>query len=160
MTIADFQFTPGSSTVHVGDTVTWTNIGPSSHTATARNGSFDTSVLKQGASASHTFTQPGTFAFYCKIHPFMHGTIVVLPAAASSSTPTTSPKAARSNPTAPAPTATTISPKRPRVGAPARTPAATSDQTLPMTGLNVATALCCGSLLLGLGLTLRRAGGS
>ena len=158
VTIADFQFTPGSSTVHVGDTVTWTNNGPSSHTATARDGSFDTGVLKPGAIASHTFTQPGTFAFYCKIHPFMHGTIVVL-AAATSSTPSPSPKTTSTNPTTPSPTATTSPPKSSPPATPAQTPAATSNQTLPMTGLNVATGLCCGLLLLGLGLTLRRARG-
>ena len=158
VTIADFQFTPGSSTVHVGDTVTWTNNGPSSHTATARDGSFDTGVLKPGASASHTFTQPGTFAFYCKIHPFMHGTIIVL-AATTSSTPSPRPQTTSTNPTTPSPTATTSPPKSSPPATPAQTPAATSDQTLPMTGLNVATGLCCGLLLLGLGLTLRRARG-
>ena len=158
VTIADFQFTPGSSTVHVGDTVTWTNNGLSSHTATARDGSFDTGVLKTGASASHTFTQPGTFAFYCKIHPFMHGTIVVL-AAATSSTSSPSPQTTSTNPTTPSPTATTSPPKPSPPATPAQTPAATTDQTLPTTGLNVATGLCCGLLFLGLGLTLRRVRG-
>src|SRR5664279_4660499 len=43
--IADFAFTPGATTIHVGDIITWTNHGPSSHTATARDGSFDTGVL-------------------------------------------------------------------------------------------------------------------
>jgi hypothetical protein len=81
VSIVDFSFSPGTTTVHVGDTITWTNAGPSPHTATASNGSFDTGILKKGASASHTFTSPGTFAYYCSVHPFMHGTIVVLPAA-------------------------------------------------------------------------------
>jgi plastocyanin len=161
VTIADFQFTPGSTTIHVGDTITWTNNGPSSHTATARNGSFDIGVLKKGASASHTFTQAGTFAYYCKIHPFMHGTIIVQ-AAASATTPSsttpettssTTPETTSTNPTAPSPTATTNTPTPKAATAPAT---ATTSQTLPMTGESVITALSLGLIFLGLGLTLRR----
>ncbi len=83
-TIADYSFTPATLTVHVGDTVTWTNNGPAPHTATANNGSFNTGTLQKGQSASHTFTQAGTFAYICTIHPFMHGTVVVLAASSSS----------------------------------------------------------------------------
>jgi plastocyanin len=85
VTIADFSFTPGSITVHVGDTIAWLNNGPSPHTATANNGSFDTGVLQKGHSASVTFHLPGTFAYHCSIHPFMHGTVVVLASAKTSS---------------------------------------------------------------------------
>lgn len=84
-TISDFKFTPGSLTVHVGDSVTWTNNGPTDHTATASDGSFNTGTLKQGQSASHTFTKAGTFAYICAIHPFMKGTIVVQASTSSSS---------------------------------------------------------------------------
>jgi plastocyanin len=80
VTISDFRFTASTVTVHACQTITWTNDGPSSHTATARDGSFDTGILKKGASASHTFTRPGTFTYYCRIHPFMHGTVIVQPA--------------------------------------------------------------------------------
>jgi plastocyanin len=142
VTIADFQFTPGTTTVHVGDTITWTNNGPSAHTATARDGSFDTGVLQKGASASHTFTRAGTFAFYCKIHPFMHGTIVVLAA-----TPTTPSRAstggnARSGSSS--------------ASAPAAPTPTSSSPTLPMTGLNLLADVSCGIVLIGLGLSLRR----
>jgi plastocyanin len=142
VTIADFQFTPGTTTVHVGDTITWTNNGPSAHTATARDGSFDTGVLQKGASASHTFTHAGTFAFYCKIHPFMHGTIVVL--AASATTPSTASTSgnARSGSTPAA--------------APASSSPTSSSQTLPMTGLNLIADISLGILLIGLGVSLRR----
>jgi LPXTG-motif cell wall-anchored protein len=85
VTIADFSFTPGAITVHVGDTIEWLNNGPSPHTATANNGSFDTGVLQKGHSASVTFHLPGTFAYHCSIHPFMHGTVVVLASAKTSS---------------------------------------------------------------------------
>ena len=64
-TISDFKFTPATITIHAGDTITWTNVGPTEHTATASNGSFNTGILKKGRSASHTFTQPGTYAYIC-----------------------------------------------------------------------------------------------
>lgn len=85
VTIADFSFTPGAITVHVGDTIEWLNNGPSPHTATANNGSFDTGVLQKGHNASVTFHLPGTFAYHCSIHPFMHWTVVVLASAKTSS---------------------------------------------------------------------------
>src|SRR4051812_19358496 len=77
VTIKDFSFGPSSITVHVGDTVTWVNNGPTDHTATASNGSFDTGTLKKGQSASHTFSSAGTVSYICSIHPFMKGTVVV-----------------------------------------------------------------------------------
>src|SRR5436305_3295512 len=70
-TISDFKFTPGSLTIHVGDTVTWTNVGPTAHTATAHDHSFDTGFLTRGQSASHTFTHAGTFAYICTLHPYL-----------------------------------------------------------------------------------------
>ena len=75
--IADFSFTPGTITIDQGDTVTWTNSGPSGHSATSTNGAFDTGILKKGASGSHTFDQAGTYSYICTPHPFMHGTVVV-----------------------------------------------------------------------------------
>ena len=140
VTIADFHFSPATTTIHVGDTITWSNNGPSSHTATASGGSFNTGILKKGQSASHTFTQAGTFAYVCQIHSFMHGTIVVL---ASTTSTTTSP--ATSTPTTATPTATTA----------AETPTPPTP-TLPNTGFNVLAGLCAGLVLLGLGASLRR----
>src|SRR3954454_16301817 len=77
VTIADFSFSPGSITVDQGDTVTWVNNGPTPHSATANDGSFNTGILKAGQSASHTFAQAGTFSYFCQPHPFMKATIVV-----------------------------------------------------------------------------------
>ncbi len=137
-TISDYQFSPASLTVNAGDTVTWTNAGPTEHTATARNGSFDTGLLKKGQSASHTFTQPGTYAYICTIHPFMHGTIVVL--AASTTTPSTStPSGSNGSGTT---AATTTSPTD-------------TSGALPRTGADLATTAITGLLLVALGLGLR-----
>ncbi len=77
VTIVDFEFQPGSVTIDQGDTVTWTNNGPTSHSATAPDGSFDTGIFPAGQSRSHTFDEAGTFSYICTPHPNMHGTIVV-----------------------------------------------------------------------------------
>jgi plastocyanin len=84
VTITDFEFTPATVTVNEGDTVTWTNEGPTVHTATAEDGSFDTGTLRKGDSGSATFTSAGTISYICSPHPFMKGKVVVQ--AASSGT--------------------------------------------------------------------------
>ncbi len=85
--IVDFAFHPASVTVKVGDTVKWTNAGPSTHTTTSgtiaagtRNpdGRWDSGSLLVGQTFSHTFTQTGTFPYYCNIHfTSMVGTVTV-----------------------------------------------------------------------------------
>jgi LPXTG-motif cell wall-anchored protein len=82
VTIRDFEFGPSSVTVNVGDTVTWTNDGPTPHSATSTNGAFDTGIMNAGKSGSHTFDQAGTFSYICTPHPNMKGTVVVQAAAA------------------------------------------------------------------------------
>lgn len=77
VTISDYRFTAATVTVVVGDTVTWTNDGPSSHSATASNGEFDTGIFPKGQSRSETFDTAGTIAYICTPHPYMKGTIVV-----------------------------------------------------------------------------------
>jgi plastocyanin len=159
VTIADFLFSPGSITIHVGDTIVWTNNGPSAHTATANNGSFDTGVLQKGKSASVTFHNPGTFDYHCSIHPFMHGAVVVL--ASTKTTPSTKTKTTPSSSTPP----TTSNSGNPSSGnnpspsssaSPATPTASSSQATLPMTGVNVLALALTGLLLMGAGLTLRR----
>lgn len=82
VTITDFEFTPATITVNEGDTVTWTNKGPTLHTATAEDGSFDTGNLDKGEKGSATFTSAGTIPYICTPHPFMKGKVVVKAAAA------------------------------------------------------------------------------
>ncbi len=70
-------FAPPSITIHVGDTVIWTNAGTYQHTVTADNGAFDSGNVNAGATWSFTFTSPGTYTYHCTPHPWMKGTIVV-----------------------------------------------------------------------------------
>ena len=77
VTIADFDFAPATITINQGDTVTWNNNGPTPHSAKANDGSFDTGILTKGQSGSHTFSQAGSFSYFCQPHPFMKATVVV-----------------------------------------------------------------------------------
>ncbi|MDP2326663.1 MAG: amidase [Dehalococcoidia bacterium] len=71
------SFTLESFTVAAGTTVTWTNDdAPTPHTVTAADRSFDSGPVG-AAPFSHTFATAGTFAYACKIHPSMTGTVTV-----------------------------------------------------------------------------------
>jgi len=85
VTISDFEFTPATVTVNEGDSVTFNNDGPTVHTATADDGSFDTGSLRKGESGSATFTSAGTITYFCQPHPFMKGKVVVQAASAGGS---------------------------------------------------------------------------
>jgi LPXTG-motif cell wall-anchored protein len=147
--ITDFKFAPATITVHAGDTVTWVNNGPTEHSATASDKSFDTGLLQKGASASHTFTQAGTFAYICKIHPFMHGTVIVLAG-------TTTAPSGSGSPSSSAP-ATSASAGSSAPGTPASPASATSSANdLPSTGFDAAASLLSGLGLLGIGYLVRR----
>lgn len=76
VTIKDFEFLPGTLLVGKGTRVVFSNTSGTTHTATDK-GVFDTGQIKGGKSAEVRFQQKGTFSYHCKIHPFMHGKIVV-----------------------------------------------------------------------------------
>lgn len=69
-----FAFHPPTLHVKRGGKVTFTNSQNVTHTATGAN--FD-KTLAPGSSATVKFSKKGTFAYHCKIHPFMKGKIVV-----------------------------------------------------------------------------------
>lgn len=76
VTIDNFEFTPKTLRIDKGDRVIFSNVSGTTHTATDK-GAFDTGRIKGGKSAAVRFQQKGTFSYHCKIHPFMHGKIVV-----------------------------------------------------------------------------------
>jgi len=73
--IEDFAFHPPTLRVGVGSRVVFANRSNVTHTATRK--SFDTGRIKPGRSVAVTFKQRGSFAYHCKIHPFMHGKVIV-----------------------------------------------------------------------------------
>jgi plastocyanin len=70
-------FAPGRTDALVGESVTWRNTDHVTHNIAAEDGSFDSGDLAPGATFSRTFAAPGTHRFYCRIHRFMRGTVVV-----------------------------------------------------------------------------------
>lgn len=76
VTIPAFKFQPAAVTIARGSKVRFSNTSGTAHTAT-RGGSFDTGRIKPGRAATVQFNRKGTFAYHCKIHPFMKGKVVV-----------------------------------------------------------------------------------
>jgi plastocyanin len=80
--IKDFKFNPTPVSIHAGDRVTFVNDDDEAHTATSDDKSFDSEGLDSGGTWQHVFTKPGTYHYFCELHPYMKATLVVLPAAA------------------------------------------------------------------------------
>ena len=75
--IDNFTFGPAELTVVVGTTVTWTNRDDIPHTVVSTDKVFKSKVLDTDETFSSTFSTPGTFPYFCSIHPKMTGTVVV-----------------------------------------------------------------------------------
>lgn len=87
VSIDNFTFTPPSLTVKAGTTVTWTNKDDIPHGIAAANNEFKRSkALDTDDSFSFTFTTPGSYKYFCYLHPHMTGTIVVEAATGSNAT--------------------------------------------------------------------------
>lgn len=74
--IAAFAFS-GDETGNVGDTVRIVNNDDFNHTWTSTDQAFHSGTLKPGEEFLHTFEQPGTFTYFCQIHPEMSGSITI-----------------------------------------------------------------------------------
>lgn len=75
--IENFAFAPSTLTVKVGAKVTWVNRDDEPHTATATDKRFASKTLETGDRFSTEFTAPGTYKYYCALHPKMTGQIIV-----------------------------------------------------------------------------------
>lgn len=77
--ITRMAFSPGGMTVKPGTTVTWTNRDQVPHTVTSRDkgGVLSSQGLDTGDSYSYTFADPGDYAYFCAVHPFMTGVVHV-----------------------------------------------------------------------------------
>ena len=76
-------YTPSTATVSVGGTVTFSNTDTAPHTATSGSatdgpdGVFDTSLIMANASYDVTLSSAGTYTYFCMVHPWMEGTVIV-----------------------------------------------------------------------------------
>ncbi len=75
--IDNFNFSPKSLIVPVGATVMWTNHDDVPHTVTSRDKKFTSQAIDTDERFSFTFAEPGTYAYFCAIHPIMTAEIVV-----------------------------------------------------------------------------------
>jgi plastocyanin len=75
--IHDFTFMPKSVTVKAGTVVTWTNQDDIPHTVTSTTQQFRSKALDTDDKFTFTFSTPGTYEYFCSLHPQMTGIIVV-----------------------------------------------------------------------------------
>jgi plastocyanin len=75
--IENFKFSPATLTVPVGTTVTWTNRDDTLHTVTEANRRFASPGLDPGGVFSYTFADPGSYTYFCSLHPHMTATVIV-----------------------------------------------------------------------------------
>jgi plastocyanin len=77
--IDNFAFTPAVITVKAGTQITWVNHDDIPHTVDSTEGKFKSGALDTNDKFEFRFTQPGEYAYYCRVHPKMTGKIIVQP---------------------------------------------------------------------------------
>jgi plastocyanin len=75
--IDNFAFTPATLTVKAGTQITWTNGDDIPHTVVSDDQSFKSKVLDTDEKFTFTASKPGTYSYFCSIHPKMTGKLVV-----------------------------------------------------------------------------------
>lgn len=78
--IKNFAFAPAKLVVPAGTAVRFVNEDGEAHTVTAEDRSFDSTGIDGGDAWAYRFAKPGKFDYFCALHPYMKGTVVVLPA--------------------------------------------------------------------------------
>ena len=77
VTIDNFTFSPKELTVAVGTTVKWVNHDDTPHTVVEKKTTFRSKALDTDDSYSFTFASAGTFDYFCALHPYMVGKVIV-----------------------------------------------------------------------------------
>jgi len=75
--IKEFKFVPALLTEDAATTVTWINGDEEPHTVTATDRAYTSSGLDRKETYAHRFTTPGTYTYFCALHPHMTATVVV-----------------------------------------------------------------------------------
>ena len=71
-----YAYSPATISVKSGTKLAWSNKSDAEHSVTFDKGGFSKDI-ETGKGASYTFSTPGTFAYHCKYHPYMHGVVKV-----------------------------------------------------------------------------------
>jgi plastocyanin len=79
VTIDNFVFKPDVITVPVGTRIVWENEDDIPHTIVETKGTFHSPALDTDDKYGFTFATPGTFEYFCGLHPHMKGKVVVTP---------------------------------------------------------------------------------
>jgi len=85
-------YVPSTITIDTGSEVNWSNEDTASHTVTSGDpqngpdGNFNSDLFLAGKTFSHKFEEAGTFQYFCQVHPWMQGAVIVQEAHAQSST--------------------------------------------------------------------------
>ena len=77
VTIDNFSFTPKEITVSRGTTVTWINHDDVPHTVVSPDKKFKSRALDTDDKFSFTFSDSGTYGYFCSVHPVMIGKVIV-----------------------------------------------------------------------------------
>lgn len=77
VSVLDFAYDPSTIQIGAGQTVAWTNGDSAPHTVTLDDGSCDAGQFAKGETVALTFSQAGSYAYHCTIHPNMQGTVEV-----------------------------------------------------------------------------------
>ena len=93
--IRNFQYNPRIISIPRSATVTWLNDDNVDHTATDKDAAWDSTIIHSEESETLTFDTPGTYNYYCTIHPYMTATLTVR----QDGTPTTPTPSRTSMPT-------------------------------------------------------------
>lgn len=130
--IENYAYSPASVTVYVGEAVTWTNHDQASHdvVTTSAPAAFQSPLLATGESWSFTFTVPGTYAYYCSVHPDMRAQVVVLPAPETQA-PAPAPVRTQTQAPAQAPPAAAPTTAAPAAAPPPAAPTTATPATVP-----------------------------
>ena len=75
--IKDDAYNPATITVHTGESVLFVNDDDDAHTVTSTDNVFDSKGLDTNSRWQYTFTKAGNYKYFCELHPFMKGTVVV-----------------------------------------------------------------------------------
>ena len=75
--IRQMKYSPSTLTITAGTKVTWVNDDDMPHTVTEKGQVFRSAALDTDDRFSFTFTSPGEFTYFCAIHPFMVGRVIV-----------------------------------------------------------------------------------